>query len=46
VTYPLYPPPFDKGGGRIFWKRGFAPLKHPDNYSPKVKIVIKGWKRD
>ena len=27
---PCIPFPFDKGKGRIFEKRGFAPLRHPD----------------
>jgi hypothetical protein len=40
VTLPLYPPPFDKGGGRI-WKRGYAPLRLPYEFMRKIIALEK-----
>jgi hypothetical protein len=47
VTHPLYPPPFDKGGG-IRRKRGEAPLRLP---SRGGRLEIKpswagGWEKE
>jgi hypothetical protein len=33
---PLYPLPLEKGKGKRFWKRGFAPLRHPVYVNEKL----------